>query len=115
MSHKLAGKPEAELYETLHRDVTRPDYNLEDLLNDNRDCPFCYAQLRTHLNVCESATLLSFANKDFFAKHELSYSRYTSLTSIKNIQNSTWARQHYNTGLDLAKQKMFDQAIGIFR
>ena len=75
MSHRLSGKSEAELYECLHRESTRPDYNLEEILNDKRDCPYCYRQLQEHLNVCESATLLSFANKDFFAKNELSYAR----------------------------------------
>lgn len=75
MSERLLRKSEAELYETLYKDSGRADYNLEEILNDKRDCPFLYKSMLKHLNVKESSTLLSFSNQDFFKKNELSYSK----------------------------------------
>ena len=103
---RLEQKTDAELVDSLAKELKKPDYNLEDSLNTTRDCPTLYSSYMAHLRIKEDSTLLAFSNGDFFLKHELSYAK------INAIQNSSWAKEHYLTGNKLSRTKLWDQAIG---
>lgn len=75
VSERLSAQPEEELAQNLYREINRPDYNLEEMLNDTRDCPGLYKAHMKSLGVDEGTTLLAFSNAGFFKTHELSYNK----------------------------------------
>ena len=69
-------KTEGELVSGLGRENSKPDYNLEEILNDNRDCPELYKNFMKSLSIKENCTLLAFSNGEFFKDNELSYAKF---------------------------------------
>ena len=75
ISERLTHRTEGELISGLGRESSKPDYNLEEILNDNRDCPGLYKHFMASQGIKENQTLLAFSNTNFFKDNELSYSK----------------------------------------